>query len=177
MPGSINISEVVASFYSDLKTVAADLNSASDELGKYIAEIDAGLKTLNLGITVWVEIRKGHGDFEQGDASFWSEKIGYAKCGGRWGICLSRTDGDVDINAESTEVWLFNEAPRALRIEGVNHLVTLLQKLNEEGVATAEKIREKIADAQEVAAVISKASRPLLPRRPVTAGFEAKGAK
>jgi hypothetical protein len=177
MPDQINISEVVASFYSDLKSVAADLNVASDELGKCIAEIDAGLKTLNLGITVWVEIRKGHGDFESGDESYWGEEIGYAKWSGRWGICLRKTEGDVGMGEERTEMWLFNEAPRALRLEGVNHLVTLLQKLNEEGVATAEKIREKITDAHEVADAISKASRPLLPRRPASAGFQVKGAK
>jgi hypothetical protein len=176
MPDPINISEVVASFYSDLKTVAADLNAASDELGKCIAEIDECLKALNLGLTVWVPIRSGHGDPESGDDSDWSEDIGYAKWAGRWGICLRITESFAG-NENGPDVWLFNEAPRALRLEGINHLVTLLQKLNEEGLATAKMIREKTTGAQEIATAISKASRPLMPRRPINPGFIVKGAK
>jgi integrase len=50
---------IVAAFYSDLKTVAADLNAVSDELGKSISEIDTVLKNLNLGIVVWVTLADG----------------------------------------------------------------------------------------------------------------------
>jgi hypothetical protein len=159
MPDPINISEVVASFYSELSTVAADLNAVSDELGKSIAEIDAVLRKLNLGITVWTEIQKGHGDFEHGDETYWSEDIGYAKWSGKWGICLRRTDGDVGCGEQATEMWLFNDAPRALRLIAIDHIVALLQKLSEEGTATTERIREKLADAQEVAAAVTQASQ------------------
>jgi hypothetical protein len=176
MPDPINISEVVASFYSDLKTVSADLNAASDELGKCIAEIDEALKTLNLGLTVWVPIRSGRGDFESGDDSYWSEDIGYAKWAGRWGICL-RIIEEYAGNEQDPDIWLFNEAPRALRLEGINHLVTLLQKLNEEGLATAKMIRDKTTGAQEVAAAISKASRPVSQDRSADLKFKVKGAR
>jgi hypothetical protein len=172
MAGTINISEVVTSFYSDLKTVAADLNAASDELGKCIAEIDDGLKTLNLGITVWVEIDKWHGDFGGGDETYWSEEIGYSKWCGRWGICLRKTYGDAGAGEETCEQWLFNEAPRALRLKGTDHLVTLLQKLNEEGIKTAEMIRAKTAEMQEVAGAITKAA--FVPKKGRTAGVQVR---
>jgi len=172
MAGTINISEVVTSFYSDLKTVAADLNAASGELGKCIAEIDDGLKTLNLGITVWAEIGKGHGDFEIGDETYWSEEIGYSKWGGRWGICLRKTSGDDGAGEEICEQWLFNEAPRALRLKGADHLVTLLQRLNEEGIKIAKMIRAKAADTQEVAGAITRAAS--VPKKGRTAGAQVR---
>ena len=174
MAEPLKIAEVVTSFFSDLKSVAADLNSASDELGKCISEIDAALKTLNLGISVWAVIGKGHGDFNEGDESYWSEEIGYAKWGGRWGICLRRTVGNVGAGEESCEQWLFNDAPRALRIEGINNLVLLLQTLIEAGVATAKTIREKIASAQEIADAISHSSGSQVPHTKKSSTTEGK---
>jgi hypothetical protein len=177
MSDPINISDVVASFYSELRTVAADLNAVSDELGNSIAEIDAVLKRLNLGITVWTSMRKGSGDPNEGDFSYWSEDIGYAKWSGRWGICLRETHGDVSLDEENTDTWLFGDAPRALRLVAIDHIVALLRKLSEEGAATTQKIKDKLADAQELAAAISKASRPVLSPRPSNPGFQVKGAK
>jgi hypothetical protein len=159
----INISQAVSSFYSELKTVAADLNAASDELGRSIAEIDAVLKTLNLGITVWASMRQGSGDESVGDMSYWSESIGYAKINGRWGISLNETYGDQGDGSEQASAWLFNDAPRSLRLVAIDHIVTLLQKLSEEGQATTRKIREKLADAQEAAAAVKNAAR--IPRK------------
>ena len=159
MPEPINISEVVTSFYSELKTVAADLNAVSDELGKSISQIDAALKMLNLGITVWTTIRGGSGDPHKGDFSYWSDDIGYTKFSGRWGICLRHLAGDNSEDVEDVEIWLFNDAPRALRLAAIDHLVGLLQKLSEEGVATTQKIKEKLGDAQEVATAVTVAAR------------------
>lgn len=159
MPDPINISEVVASFYSELTSVASDLNTVSDELGKSISEIDTALKMLNLGITVWMEFRGGHGEPDMGDETYWTDDIGYTKFGGRWGICLRHVEGDDSHDEYRQEIWLFNDAPRALRLAAIDHIVGLLQKLTEEGAATTRKIREKLADAQEVAEAVTQASR------------------
>ena len=132
MPDRINIPEVVASFYSELRTVAADLNAVSDELGKSISEIDAALKSLNLGITVWVKIRGEGVDLERDNFSYWSDEIGYSKVSARWGICLRHVEGDASADMQSTEEWLFNDAPRALRLAAIDSIVELLQKLSEE---------------------------------------------
>jgi hypothetical protein len=159
MPDPINISEVVASFYSELTSVASDLNAVSDELGKSISQIDTALKMLNLGITVWTEIRGGHGNPDMGDETYWTDDIGYTKFGGRWGICLRHIEGDDSHEEYKEEIWLFNDAPRALRLAAIDYIVGLLQKLTEEGVATTQKIKEKLADAQEVAEAVTQASR------------------
>jgi hypothetical protein len=161
MPEPVNISEVVTSFYSDLKTVSAELNSVSDELGKSVNGIDSILRNFNLGIEVWVKIRGGSGDPEQGDFSYWSEDIGYAKYRSRWGICLREVRGEQSSDTEEVEQWYFNDAPRALRLRAIDCLVQLLQKLIEEGRATTEKIREKLSDAETVAAALSKAALPI----------------
>jgi len=159
MADPVNISEVVTSFYSELRIVAADLNAVSDELGKSIAEIDAALKDLNLGITVWTEMRSGGGDPGEGDFSYWSEEIGYAKWSGRWGICLRETFGDHSTDHLDVTTWLFTDAPRALRLIAIDHIVSLLQKLTEEGTATTQKIKDKLADAQDVAAAVTQAAQ------------------
>jgi hypothetical protein len=167
MPEPVNISEVVASFYSELKTVAANLNTVSDELGRSISQIDMALKTLNLGISVWKTMRRDGNNPENGEFSYWSEDIGYAKLSGRWGICLRRIEGDQSEDVEEVDAWLFNDAPRALRLFAIDHLVALLQKLSEEGVATTQKIRDKLGNAQEIADAIAQASQ--------VRGFQVKG--
>lgn len=159
MPEPVNISEVVASFYSELQSVAADLNAVSDELGSSIAEIDVVLKNLNLGITVWTAFRRDSGDSNKGDFNYSSDEIGYTKCSGRWGICLRQVFGDVSRDEEKEDIWLFNDAPRALRLAAIDHIVALLQKLSEEGQATTQRIREKLADAQKVAAAVTQAAQ------------------
>jgi len=164
VPDRINIPEAVASFFSELRTVAADLNAVSDELGKSIAEIDAALKSLNLGITVWVRIRGEDVDVERDCYSYWSDDIGYSKVSARWGICLRHVEGDASEDTQSTEAWLFNDAPRTLRLAAIDCIVELLQRLSEEGQATTQKIKEKLADAQEVASAVIKASRTPRPK-------------
>jgi hypothetical protein len=159
-----SVPEVVASFYSELRAVAADLNAVSDELGKSISEIDGALRNLNLGISVWVKIRGEDVAPERGDSSYWSDDLGYSKVSARWGICLRHVEGDADADMQSTEEWLFNDAPRALRLAAIDCIVELLQKLSEEGQATTKRIREKLADAQEVASAVIKASRAPRPR-------------
>ena len=52
-----SLSAKVQSSYQQLSKVAADLNAVSDELGTCIADLDAALKKLNLGVTKWVQIR------------------------------------------------------------------------------------------------------------------------
>jgi hypothetical protein len=51
-----SLADRVQASYLQLSAVASDLNSISDELGNSVAEIDAALKRLNLGIEVWVQI-------------------------------------------------------------------------------------------------------------------------
>jgi hypothetical protein len=153
-----SLSERVASSYKQLSAVASDLNAVSDELGKSIAELDAALKTLNLGVTVWAAIRSGGGD-EYCQTWHWSEEIGYAKIGGKWGIALRTVNGDHQYPDDDTvESWLFNDAPRSLRLSAIGNIPALLENLSKEAAETTKQIRSQLSEAQEVAAAVKKAA-------------------
>jgi hypothetical protein len=154
----IPLLERVASYYKQLSTVAADLNAVSDELGKSIAEIDAALKKLNLGIATWVTIR-GDDESPYNDL-YWSRDIGYAKVNSKWGISLRTINGQCsDPDRSVTEEWLFNDAPRSLRLEAIDKIPELLEKLSQEAVRTTKDIRARLSEAQAVADVVKGASK------------------
>lgn len=160
------LSERVTASFSQLTSVASDLNAISDELGKSIAEIDAALKKLNLGITVWEKISAWEADPQMGDLSYWTEDIGYAKIKGKWGISLRRVDGDYNNpDRDEIESWLFNDAPRALRLEAIEKIPDLLEKLSKEAVKVTHQIKGRLADVREVAGAIY----PRVPRQPFPA--------
>ena len=163
-----SIVQRVESSYHQLSAVASELNSVSDELGKSIAELDSALKKLNLGITVWVQVRGGT---SQDEIDFWREDLGYGKVDGKWGIVLRTISGNYnDPGEEDVEKWLFNDAPRFLRLSAIGRVPELLERLCEEASETAKKIRGKLAEAQEVAAVVKKAAQEpqKLARRAIT---------
>ena len=151
--------ERVTSYYSQLSSVATDLNAVSDELGKSIDVIDAALKKLNLGITTWVTISSDEGIHELDDYSYWSQDIGYAKVSGKWGISLRKVDGDEHLPCEpNVEEWPFNDAPRSLRLEAIDKIPELLEKLSKDAVKTTKDIRARLGEAQAVAEAVKSAA-------------------
>jgi len=137
-----------------LSSVASDLNTVSDELGKSIAEIDSALKKLNLGISVWVDLNRWEYDL---DYSY--ESIGYAKVNGKWGIALRSGSGNLNWpDQEAVEQWLFSDAPRTLRLSAIEKLPEMLKSLSGEAARTTEKIRNSLAEAQAVAAAVKGAA-------------------
>ena len=163
--------ERVADYYSQLSTVAADLNAVSDELGKSIAEIDVALKKLNLGITTWVTIR-GDDEYPYNDL-YWGRDIGYAKVNSKWGISLRTIEGQSsDPDRSKTEEWLFNDAPRSLRLEAIDKIPELLEELSKEAVKNTKNIRARLDEAKAVAEAVKGAAnrparvQPLMPIRP-----------
>jgi hypothetical protein len=97
----IPLQERVTSYYSQLSSVAADLNAVSDELGKSIAEIDVALKKLNLGIATWVTIRSA--DNSPYDDSYWSRDIGYAKISSSGELAFARSTDNLVILIEQRQ--------------------------------------------------------------------------
>lgn len=97
-----------------LSQSASCLNTASNQLTASVELIEAAIKKLNIGLEVFhVYNTEGH-------------EIGYGKLG-RWGFVIA-------IPQEEAE-WLFGDAPRAMRIEAVDHipavLATLIEKAND----------------------------------------------
>lgn len=143
--------------YRKLATAAAALNNSSDELGKVVTELDAALKSLNLGISSWVNFRawEQHPD--------WScDQLGYSKVGGKWGVAIRTVSGDYlspgddKVDAE----WAFNDAPRAMRIAAIDHIPELLEKLVKEVEATTNRVNERLKHSQAIAEAISAVANP-----------------
>jgi hypothetical protein len=149
-----SLGERVQSCYVQLSAVASDLNTVSDELGKSIAEIDGALKKLNLGVSVWVNIKTSEYELD-----YSMEQIGYTKVDGKWGIALRTVAGNLNWpDQDAVEQWLFGDAPRKLRLSAIEKLPEMLKKLSEEAVEITNKITSKLAEAKEVAAAVKGAS-------------------
>jgi hypothetical protein len=146
--------------YKRLSLAAVSLNAASDDLGEAISVFDAALKRLNLGISAWVVV-SGNND-EDGD--WWSREIGYTKIGDKWGIALKASDGNYSYpERDSAEKWLFNDAPRWMRIEAVGKIPDLLDGLVKQAEETTKKIKTKTEEALALAAAMSKVIEEVQP--------------
>jgi hypothetical protein len=157
-----SLAERVQSSYLQLSSVALDLNSVSDELGRHVAEIDAALKKLNLGISIWVEINSWEGQ----ELDFYHEEIGYAKIDGKWGIALRTVSGSHNWpEDDQVEQWLFSDGPRKLRLSSIEKLPFVLKSLSEEAVNTTKKIKSRLAEVKEVAAAVKMAAEATEPEK------------
>ncbi|MGE0448999.1 MAG: hypothetical protein AB7Q29_05380 [Vicinamibacterales bacterium] len=147
-----SFSERVASSYRQLSLAASHLNVVSDELGKSITVLDSALKKLNLGLATWLRLDR----WEDALGHYSSRYLGYAKVNNRWGIALRTVAGNNNTPEDATvEEWLFNDAPRALRIEAVEKLPDLFDSLIKEADATIRKVKAQTLSARQLAASIS----------------------
>ncbi|HKM84980.1 MAG TPA: hypothetical protein VJW96_02165 [Terriglobales bacterium] len=145
--------ERVQAAYKQLSLTATTLNSASDDLGSAISVLDAALQRLNLGITAWVTLSGNEDHYGE----WWSRDIGYTRVGDKWGIALKTASGNYgNPDQDSVEKWLFNDAPRWMRIEAVGKIPDLLEALIRQAEDTTKKIQDKTADVLELAAAMSK---------------------
>jgi hypothetical protein len=139
----------VAQSFLQLKAAAAQLNTVSDELGKPIAALDQALKRLNLGVGAWVPVWGGDGDHGE---TYWYVELGYDKIGSTWGIAIRERSGEHgDPEGERCDQWLFPNAPRKWRADAIEKLPMLLETLATTAAETTEKLRARIAKAQEIA--------------------------
>jgi hypothetical protein len=161
------LAQSVSSSFQKLHDAAGSLNIVSDELGKHIARIDESLRKLNLGITVWVSV-SGWDNNDEGGSNFWSEEVGYAKINGKWGVCLRRVEGSFSHpDHDSIEIWAFNDAPRVQRLDALDKIPDLLQKLSVEAEKLTTRVKSRLSDVQVVANALGPQR---LPMRPVTTG-------
>jgi hypothetical protein len=156
-PSDYTLVERVTDSFTRLSTAAKDLNKASDDLGKAITAIDSVLQRLNLGVPTWVEIHGATNQYNLDD--YWSRDLGYAKVGSRWGLALRTQEGchsDPDVGRD--ESWLFNDAPRWLRAEGIHKIPELLDELVKNAKETTETIKGKIDEANTLAGALRQAA-------------------
>jgi hypothetical protein len=143
----------ISSSYKQLTQAATELNAVSDELGKFVTALDAALRRLNLGIATWLRLESR----EDGSGNYTKRDLGYAKIGNKWGIALRTMQGNHnDVEDSNVEEWLFNDAPRALRIESVEKLPDLFENLVKEADAATRQIRTKTERAQALASALTE---------------------
>jgi hypothetical protein len=149
----IPLTERVQSSYRRLSTASTELNTTSDELGKAVVALDNALKKLNLGISSWVSFSTWE---SQDCRKFSTEDIGYDKINGKWGIALRTVSGNHEFDEYSeAELWLFNDAPRTLRLRGIEKIPDLIEKLIADTEDTAKRIKAKLDQAKQLAAAIN----------------------
>jgi hypothetical protein len=149
--------ENIAASFKRLSVSASHLAAASDELQHPVETLDANLRKLGLGVPAWVTVVEG-GD-PHGNGYYWQHDLGYAKVGSKWGIALRSLEGNVaDPEPDKYEEWLFADAPRAMRIQAVDYLGKLLDKLIEEADDTTAKIKGKVGRARTVADAVKVAA-------------------
>jgi hypothetical protein len=142
----------VQSSFQQLSAAAATLNTASDRLSKLVAELDSVLKPLNVGIDCWVDI--GPVSMSPDGSGAYSEQIGYTKTGGKWGIALRTVEEFFQIGEHSIKEWAFSEAPRELRLRGIDCIPDLLDELAKDAAKTTKEITEKTDEVQRLVSAL-----------------------
>lgn len=169
--------EQVSALYKHLAAAAAVLNTESDEFSRAVAPLDLALRALSLGIESWVRVR----GWDDDDGDYTHHELGYAKVNGEWGIALRVATGNEHRDWYKEDKWLFDGAPRQNRIDAIEKLPELLERLIKKAISTAKKIKEATAQTREVAAAIQrvaeevapqpkKSAVPVTPRKPTTLG-------
>jgi hypothetical protein len=70
-----------------------------------------------------------------------------------------------DSESCADESWLFNDAPRDLRVDAVEKLPELLERLKKKAESTSKKIAEKTERAKELADAMKRAASELAASR------------
>jgi hypothetical protein len=146
----------VATNFRALSSIASSLNKASNELTQSVSVLDAALKKLNIGLTVWTAFEF----WAVEEPNYGEDQIGYAKISGQWGIALRKIWGNESFDAPNEDgPWLFGEAPRELRIAAADHLPKLVEALGKQAFDTAKKLDAKTKEVAALAAVIDKIAK------------------
>jgi hypothetical protein len=161
--------EKIQTHFKTLSSLAPTLNTASDELTKAVTVLDEALKKLNVGLSAWVTFRSRAAHPSATDEEYDVDQIGYHKVEGKWGIALRHVWGNYALEEFRVEgPWLFNDAPRELRLLGVEEIPELIEALSKEASETAKKVQEKTKEVRELASVLEKiANEPRRAERPV----------
>jgi hypothetical protein len=138
--------------FPKLKNASELVNKASDKLNASAANINAILKNVGLGIPSWFEFDGGQD--ENGGGYSWSQQIGYAKVGGKWGLAIRSTSHDWSYPEPDEETWAFADAPRSLRVKAAPHIPDLLEKLIQDASDMAQEIEKQSEEIDNLAQTI-----------------------
>jgi hypothetical protein len=140
----------IQTHFQALSSAANSLNTASDELTKVVSVLDDALRKLNVGLPVWVTVSRWSDDLRHGE-----DQIGYCKIGAKWGIALCSSSNDEAGGEETLDgLWLFNDAPRELRLAGIDKIPEVIEALGKEAFDATKRIQQKTEEVRELAGAI-----------------------
>jgi hypothetical protein len=149
---SSKVSKIQTNFQA-LSSIAGSLNAASDELTRTVGILDESLKRLNIGLSVWVQFSSV--SFEDEPEQYDEGQIGYCKVKGTWGIALRRIWGHQAFDRYNEDgPWLFNDAPRAMRLQSVDKIPRIIEELAKEAVDTTKRIEAKTKEVRDLAEAV-----------------------
>jgi len=148
----------ITAAFERLAPLAARLNEESDTLNDLIEEVEAKIRKLNVGLTVWLErplarVDEPPTNGQWGELQHHSEvQLGVAKIRGRWKLVIRRQhvelglyQGDPDCpwtkRYDIGELEPLLEAPRDYRVEAVRVLPELLAQLADRAESAVRTIR------------------------------------
>ena len=130
----------IPALLTQLSDTAVKLNDASNALGVIVADIEAQLKKLNIGVEAWVMAGK-------------DTKLGYSKIthGSRWGLMIACKIGNPTPEMpDPWEYFYFNDATRALRVNCVPKLWDLLEALAVVAKAAVDRVTVAAERARKI---------------------------
>jgi hypothetical protein len=143
---SVPLNERVQRSFHRLSESAKALNKTSDQVSNSIGELDIALQKLNLGVSFWIPIHE-----EVKNGLIVTRSIGYDRVGSRWGIAIeSVARKNSTVPPTETSRWLFNEAPRWLRVRGLETIPFLLDGLANEADKHRAVLDPKVKFVQDI---------------------------
>ena len=158
------VSQLQTSF-QNLADSANTLNKESDKFSGTIGALDEALNRLSPGVSAWVSVKKWGANADEPYLCT-EERLGFAKTNNRWGLSLSRVEINLNAPDEMQEsiqdTWLFNDAPRNLRLRAIDFIPDLISALAGE----TDRVAKEVTAGAEIASELL---------RSVNAAVAAKG--
>lgn len=147
-----SLTERVQFSFKQLSAAAVSLNNRSDQLGKSISRLDSAIQKLSIGVSAWVKFDEWS---SENGLQFATEEIGYAKVSSRWGVAIRTMSGHEGADDyDSYEEWLFNDAPRAMRVKAVSKIPDLFEELTKEVLSTVENLDKQLKIVDDLTSAI-----------------------
>jgi len=139
----------------ELASAAQTLNELSDQLTKFVSDIEASVNKLNIGVTANVKTEQWS-DEEGLSTTIW--RLSYEKLSKQWGFAIERLTENLrwGPEAETYESWAFKDAPREHRMQAVEKIPALLEALLEKSKEVASEISGRVNYAKNLAATLNQ---------------------
>ena len=147
-------SSVTAELLKQLSVASEALNNVSDVFNEQVKTIEEALASYNLGVTAWApacSLDEADSADDGSHITFTREiSVGYEKWQGKWCLKVHSWIPDFEISEE----WVLRDAPRERRMQAIDGIPKLLEKLIEAAQKLTAEVSKKTTEARMLAASI-----------------------